>query len=966
MTYLVYFAAAFVVTLSSSNVATAYEKEAATTRRALCELSECTTVCPSNLTDFHESMYSSSCNGEGVTTLKLLVSEHGLWATAAAERFSMERPDVDVEIIELAGNGALFENIINEAKSKTGLFDIFITPPHVMGDIVEEDGWADLTDYVESSAYRGDDWSDILVGYRNLISQFQDRILMFPLDGDVLSMFYREDVLEEFGLQVPRTWDEYNAVANATHGKNFKNKTLTGSCVGRMKGCAGAYWMNLVLSSMTQMKGMSSGSLFDTSDMTPLLGEAFVKALEWMEIQAMFGPEREFDGCVGINKEEMNDGSCVLTYNWGNSFMAHLREGSVFEKGEGKLGVAMTPGSTHVLDRTSMKLVPCDEKLCSSGGIYYDDIGWVNRSPYLAFGGWACAVNNYTTPEKKALATEYCAYASSRAESKSFFSSNASSAATGPDPFRKSHLDYNMWVDNGFESGSVIEYFDTISRSIGSQNAVLDISFPISQDIYGLLDEEVHAYLNDTVTNKILESERPSARQAIGNRLEEGFNAMVYDYNSKASTRSTLLQQYQKLRNVYTVEINMNYLGDTLRYYGYSIGILQMSMAIGFAIWTYIHRSSPVIRASQPFFLILLCVGVFTFSASIIPMIIDDEHFSDEACNKACMSLPWLICLGWSILFSALYAKLRRINLVIGNARAFRAVRISEKDMMVSFSILFTSNLVLIMLWNILDPMVWKRRQISPTESIGFCTLADTSTITWKIIFGILGILNGGVLIVANVEAYKARKIDTEYGESVYIGLIMLFFLQIVLVGVPLFFIVQSNSTARFFLTSSMVFIMSMSVLLLIFIPKYIRNRNRLREGRNNGGSSRSRVSIGGLKINSTSNMFEEAEKSIKARILYEKTWKERISSLQAVLEEAGIDAKLYLKTAEIIDDHNKILPIEERSQDDDSKSKSFIQIVSDASSKLFSVPSVIKGERSTEISVQKSRKISDVSVQSE
>lgn len=898
--YLVYFAAVFTVTLSPSNVATAHEKEAVTTQRALCELSECTTVCPSNLTDFHESMYSPPCNGEGVTTLKLLTSNYGLWATAAAERFSMERPDAKVEIIELAGNGALLENIINEAKSKTGLFDIFITPPHVMGDIVEEDGWADLTDYVESSAYWGDDWSDILVGYRNLISQFQDRILMFPLDGDVLSMFYRKDVLEDFGLEVPRTWDEYNAVANATHGKKFKNKTLTGSCVGRMKGCAGAYWMNLVLGSMTQMKGMSSGSLFDTSDMTPLLGEAFAKALEWMETQAKFGPENEFDGCVGINEQDMNDGSCVLTYNWGNSFMVHLKEGSVFEKREGKLGIAMTPGSTHVLNRTSMKLVPCDERLCSSGGIYYRDIGWVNRSPYLAFGGWACAVNNYTTPEKKALATEFCAYASSRTESGKFFSVNASTAKDGPDPFRESHLDSNMWVDNGFEKRSVKEYFDSIRGALGSKNAALDISFPISQDIYRLLDNKVHAYLNGTVTNMILESDRPSARKAIGNRLKDELNAMVYDYNSKASTKATLLQQYQKLRNVYAaeiVEINMNYLGDTLRYYGYSISILQMAMAVSFAIFTYAERSSRVIRASQPFFLILLCVGVFTFSASIIPMTIDDENFSDEACNKACMSLPWLICLGWSILFSALYAKLRRINLVISNARAFRSVTISEKDMMASFSILFTSNLVLIMLLNILDPIVWKRLQISATESYGVCTMADTSTVTWKIIFGILVFLNGGVLILANVEAYKARKIDTEYGESVYIGLIMLFFLQIVLVGVPLFFIVQSNFIARFFLTSSMVSIMSMSVLLLIFVPKHIRNRKHLREGTNN---DRKR-----------SSMFEEAEVSIQTWILYEKTWKERISSLDAGLEEAGIDAKLFLRNAKIIDDNNEILPIQ-------------------------------------------------------
>jgi len=899
-----YFAIAIAAVLLSSNIASAVENGAA------CELTECTTVCPSNLTDFQDSMYASSCGEQVVTTLKLLTSDQGLWATQAAERFSAERPDVNVEIIELAGNSNLFENIINEAKSKTGLFDIFITPPHVMGEVVEEDGWFDLTEFIESNKFRGQDWSDIFLGYRKWISQFQDKILMFPLDGDVLSMFYREDILKEYGLEVPRTWDEYNAVANATDGKIYQNKTLRGSCVGRMPGCAGAYWANLVLASMTQLKGMSTGSLFDTSDMKPLLGEAFEKTLEWMETQAQFGPENELEKCIGVNTFDMNDGECVLTYSWGNSFMVHLKD-SVFSRGDAKMGVAMTPGSTHVLDRDTMKLVPCTEELCSSGGIYYDDIGWVNRAPYLAFGGWACAVNNYTTDKKKNLAAEFCAYASSQEQSNKFFQNNASVAVAGPDPFRESQLDINLWEENGYEASSVLEYFQAINGALGSENSVMDIRFPISNDIYGLLDKAVHNYVNGTVFNTIPESVRPTTRKDVTNQLGREFTTLINSYNAKASTRSTLLKQYQKLRNVYYEDVNMNYLGDRLRSYGYAIGSLQLALAVGFAIWTYIHRKAPVIKASQPFFLILLCVGICTFAASIFPLTVDDETFSEEACSRACMSLPWLICLGWSILFSALFAKLRRINLVVSNAMRFRSVKISEKDMMSYISVLFSINLLLIMIWNIVDPLVWKRSQISPTESFGYCTVADRDNVAWKVIVVLLGILNGGVLISANVEAFKARKIDTEYGESVYIGLIMLFFLQITLVGVPLFFIIQDNLVARFFLTTSMVSIMAMSVLLLIFIPKFIIYRRRLKEKENTDPNRHNTIRISGFKDTPRGNVFEEAEKSLQARILYEKTWRTRIDSLEAVLKEAGVDAKSCLKDASIIGDDNEIIPID-------------------------------------------------------
>lgn len=339
-------------------------------------------------------MEASACrddNGTGtegetpVVTLKFLTATWGAWIETVAERFSKERPDVNVEIVQVS-LAELSPNIINEATSKTGLFDGFVTPPAVMGSIVQEDGWADLTDYIDSSTANALDWSDIFLSYRKWIAQYQEKILMFPLDGDVLSLFYRKDVLDEFGLQVPRTWDEYIDVAAATHGKVFKNRTLTGSCIGRQIGCAGSYWANLVLSSMTQQKGTSDGHLFDSADMTPLMGEAFMKTLELLEYQAMYGPANEFEGCVDINESGIKNGTCVLSYNWG-TFKIQGTPGSVFRDGDAEMGVAVTPGSTYVLDRKTMELVACDKDICPFG-TYYDDIGWVNRAPYLAFGGW--------------------------------------------------------------------------------------------------------------------------------------------------------------------------------------------------------------------------------------------------------------------------------------------------------------------------------------------------------------------------------------------------------------------------------------------------------------------------------------------------------------------------------------------------------------------------------------------------
>ena len=88
-----------------------------------------------------------------------------------------------------------------------------------------------------------------------------------------------------------------------------------------------------------------------------------------------------------------------------------------------------------------MQLVDCDENRCHYG-TFYDDIGWVNCAPNLAFGGYACSVNNYTDPARKRLAMEFCAFAASKKESIKAIIPNATdydaTFLNGQDPFRHS------------------------------------------------------------------------------------------------------------------------------------------------------------------------------------------------------------------------------------------------------------------------------------------------------------------------------------------------------------------------------------------------------------------------------------------------------------------------------------------------------------------------------------------------
>jgi hypothetical protein len=372
----------------------------------------------------------------------------------------------------------------------------------------------------------------------------------------------------------------------------------------------------------------------------------------------------EYDTCIdAVNIDEMLQGECVLTYNWGNSFKRYLEEGSVIR---GKYGVAPTPGSTRVLDRDTMELVQCTKELCPFGE-KFADIGWVNRAPYMAFGGWACAVNNYTDTVSKRLATEFCAFAASRQESIKGIVPNATSVAglNGQDPFRMSHLNIEDYVAAGYERDTAKQYIETVSKGMSSDNVVTDIRFPKSGDIYNILDEEYFHYLRARRNGTISDADAAARRREVSEGITEKWDEIISNYNG----RLPILEAYQRLRDAYTPNVDLNQL-DSIRVYGYILVVIIFMCSIGFGTWSMKYRSSQIVRASQPFFLVMICAGTMVLGASIIPLGIDDSDSSPlscsledfDACDKACMAVPWCLILGWSIVFSALFSKLWRVK----------------------------------------------------------------------------------------------------------------------------------------------------------------------------------------------------------------------------------------------------------------------------------------------------------------
>jgi multiple sugar transport system substrate-binding protein len=333
--------------------------------------------------DSNNNNDSNNENNKEVITASVLALEGAYnlveWNARDYEKFTNGRVKIEVKIA--LTEKELHDEIIADARQHGGLFDGYLTSPIILGTAAMLNGFLDLTSYKNSKEA---EWMDILLEIRNFLTSFDNKVYLIPLDGDTLTLYYRKDILNVLNLTVPRTWNEYNAVAKAVHNITFDGKTISGSCISRMYGAQSHYFAHLILSTITQSNGTFTGSLFDSSNMAPLTtGEAVVEMLRLQEEQSKYGTPNEFkEGVHTVNNVAMNEGGCALTIFWGNLFRNSHSEGSALLLPE-KLGIARTPGSEFVLNRANGKLERCTIDNCPYAK-YIEDIGFVNYAPYAA------------------------------------------------------------------------------------------------------------------------------------------------------------------------------------------------------------------------------------------------------------------------------------------------------------------------------------------------------------------------------------------------------------------------------------------------------------------------------------------------------------------------------------------------------------------------------------------------------
>jgi multiple sugar transport system substrate-binding protein len=740
-----------------------------------------------------------------------------------ATNYQVLNPHIRIQLQEVDGGAAALQQRLIEGKPENR-WDGAVFPAQNVGLFVEAGALWDMSDFVRQSETL--QWPNVLPFFRHQMARYDDSIRMIPLDGDFLTMFYRRDLFEEHGIQVPRTWNEYIDAAKYFHGKPLgrHGSLISGSCVARAEECANEYWTSLILASMTQTRGTSSGFFLDPENLDPLFGEAMDASLEILAEQFKFGHTDELRGGCLESNYAFNEGKCALTYNWGGQITVSRNSYDV--------GVAPTPGSVAVLDRATDTLERCTEETCPHG-IYYEDIGFVNHAPYSAFGGWAAGVSNASSEGRQHAAADFFAFVSNSQQSLGDVLPNERSLFA--QPYRYPHVTSSNWIEAGFDEELAWQFTSSI-RGISSENSVLEMRMPIASTFRQILDEEVTDYLD----RLDLSGDNSALRQEVTSLLDQRIRNVIS--GAEDNLEVPLLDSYRKsIGFTETNQANMdNLIDEDYRNAAWGLSGLICLTTVCVMVWIIRYRNNQVMKAFQPFLLMQSAVGLFLLAATVIPLGFDDSYFSEDVLNITCMLIPWMYVTGFTIFFSSVYCKIRKCTRIYSQPSKHDVVMVEPSSAMRLNLRIFVMNGVVLVAWTLADPLTWVRSEVEggivledgTVETYGVCTGGSWASYAFGLILFFMNVL---LCCIATYQAFSCRFLVLEYNEMQWLPLSLFPFIEVWLIGAPIIPLIYDNPTLLFVVISATITASTISVGLAVFAPKdwYIRKYKISKQGKN-------------------------------------------------------------------------------------------------------------------------------------
>jgi len=278
---------------------------------------------------------------------------------------------------------------------------------------------------------------------------------------------------------------------------------------------------------------------------------------------------------------------------------------------------------------------------------------------------------------------------------------------------------------------------------------------------------------------------------------------------------------------------NYNYISSWATPLAWSLSGAVLFIGLAFAFCLFWYRSHKVVRFAQIEFLCMIIVGAILITFSLVPLSYDDfgiDYYSlDDVLNlgieipmlnSGCALVPWLYVTGFSLEFSALFAKVWRLKKIC-ISKQIKRIRITFKD---TVPILLASILcgwLLCGLWTGIAPLHWKRFAVTfdssryMTDSYAHCS---SEKFAW--FYGAVAIFQFACLGYGMVLCYQTRNVEEDFIENKWITIVLINMLTTVVLTVVLGFFMRSNPAALFGIEIINALMTGFGVMCVMIAPK--------------------------------------------------------------------------------------------------------------------------------------------------
>ena len=141
------------------------------------------------------------------------------WTPSAEKQvaaFKKAYPKVDVTLVNAGTGNDEYTKLQNAVQAGSGAPDVAQIEYFAMPQFALSDALLDLSPYGVASLkamYTASTWNHVAIG---------DKIYGLPQDSGPMAMFYNATVFKKYGIEVPKTWDEYIAAGKKLHAADAK------------------------------------------------------------------------------------------------------------------------------------------------------------------------------------------------------------------------------------------------------------------------------------------------------------------------------------------------------------------------------------------------------------------------------------------------------------------------------------------------------------------------------------------------------------------------------------------------------------------------------------------------------------------------------------------------------------------------------------------------------------------------